>query len=271
MKKIIFRNLGAAAAAALLAGCDEIKFSGAMDVAEQLTVVQRVNGAPCNPHDPWDTDCGPQDEKVALKPGKFPAAAELGASGGKKRISLELENDGGPKTVQLEFDDDIEIGETFSVSAAQLKQEFGIEGAMATKVERSEERSRYEGCYYQYPQTVCRAPAETAAGKAAAAALAAGAAQFQAPPAAEPPAASDPAPAGGRHDPHHGSFGQPYHPSGCYTQWFSRPGNRYVRYYEETTLRDINADFVKAGRKAANYKGHSSQTRNVYTYQGECR
>ncbi|MEI7527597.1 MAG: hypothetical protein WCK76_01530, partial [Elusimicrobiota bacterium] len=40
---------------------------------------------------------------------------------------------------------------------------------------------------------------------------------------------------------------------------------------EEATLRDIDVDFVKDGRKAANYKGHSSKIRDVYTYQGECR
>ncbi|MBI4350822.1 MAG: hypothetical protein HY550_05240 [Elusimicrobia bacterium] len=247
------KNIGIAAMALFLAGCDEVKFNGSMNVLEQMTFSQG------------------QDKTVVVAPGQFGAKVTLGQSGGKKKIKLEIKNADPATTVKLEFDKNINIGGTFNVTASQLGQNFDLAGTMATQVEKSPEYSTYEGCTYQYPQTVCRGGAKSASEAAAGETLAADASGFAAVEAVETPEASNPELVGDlRHGPYPGNVAPPHTPV-CHTVWVSRPGQRYVRYYIETTHRDIDAGFVQNGKTLGSFKGHSSQNETVYTYQSDCR
>jgi len=253
MKQSTKKSIGIVAAALILVGCNEIKFDGIMNVLEQITFSQS------------------QGKTVVIAPGQFNAKATLGQSGSKKKIKLEIQNANPATTVQLEFDKNINIGETFNITAAQLGQNFDLAGTMATKVERSQEYSGWEGCTYQYPQTVCRSiksAAETAAGENVTAEVSGFAAAVVE--ATEAPEASNPVMVEDRNPPGPGGFAPPPHTPTCYTQWVNRPGNRQVRYYIETTLRDIDASFVQSGRTLGGFKGHSTQNETVYTYQGQC-
>lgn len=249
MKQI--KTIGVAAMALFLAGCDEIKFNGSMNVLEQITFNQK-QGA------------------VTVAPGQFAAKVTLSANNSKKKIKMEIKNADPATEVKLEFDKDINIGETFNVTAAQLKQNFDLAGTMATKVTRSEERSTYESCTYQYPQTVCRS--SKSADKAVSEDLVAKVSEFAAVDAVEVPETVNPVPAD--RQPYYP--GQPYpgyYPNtpSCHTVWVNRPGSRYVRYFIETTDRDIDAGFVQNGKTLGSFKGHSTQHETIYTYQSDCR
>ena len=162
----------------------------------------------------------------------------------------------------------IEIGETFNITAAQLKQNFDLAGTMATKVENSPEYSGYEGCSYQYPQTVCRS--NKSADEAVSAKAAAVVSEFAAVEAVEVPEASNPEMVDRGH-PNPGQFNNVPHTPVCYTNWVTRPGQRYVRYFVRSTLRDIEANFLQNGKTLGSFKGGSKQNETVYTYQSDCR
>lgn len=248
------KSIGVAAMALFLAGCDEIKFNGNMNVLEQITFNQK-QGA------------------VTVAPGQFSAKATLSANNSKKKIKLEIKNADPATEVKLEFDKNINIGETFNVSAAQLGQNFDLAGTMATRVERGPEQTGYESCSYQYPQTVCRS--NKAADAAVSAKTAAIVSEFASVEAVSVPEASNPAMSGNK-DYYPGQPYPGYYPQGpnaptCYTQWVTRPGTRYVRYFIETTLRDIDAGFVQNGKTLGSFKGHSAQNQTIYTYQSDCR
>ncbi|MDO8803964.1 MAG: hypothetical protein Q7R35_06015, partial [Elusimicrobiota bacterium] len=66
--------------------------------------------------------------------------------------------------------------------------------------------------------------------------------------------------------PHPGQYNTP----NCHTVWVSRPGSMFVRYFIETTLRDINAKFVQGEKTLAGYQGKASSSERIYTYQGTC-
>lgn len=253
MKNI--KSISVAAMALFLAGCDEIKFNGTMNVLEQITFSQS------------------QNQTVTVAPGQFAAKVTLSANNSKKKIKMEIKNADPATEVKLEFSKDINIGETFNITAAQMKQNFDLAGTMATKVARSEERSTYESCTYQYPQTVCRS--NKSADQAVSEALVAKVSEFAAVEAVQIPEMVDPVPAE-KATYYPGQYPNPgYYPQGpnaptCYTQWISRPGTRYVRYYIETTDRDIDAGFVQNGKTLGSFKGHSTQNETVYTYQSDC-
>lgn len=245
------KNIGVAAMALFLVGCDEVKFNGAMNVLEQITFSQS------------------QGKTVTVQPGQFSAKATLSANNSKKKLKLEIKNADPATEVKLEFDKNINIGETFTITAAQLGQNFDLAGTMATRVERGPEQSSYESCSYQYPQTVCRSNKEAdAAVSAKAAAIVS---EFASVEAVSAPEASSPVMTGEKNGPYPGQFAQPPHTPVCYTQWVTRPGTRYVRYFIETTLRDIDAGFVQNGKTLGSFKGHSAQNETVYTYQSDCR
>lgn len=246
MKQI--KNIGIAAVALFLAGCDEVKFNGTLNVLEQLSFNQS-QGA------------------VVVAPGQFGTKATLGQSGNKKTIKLEIQNANPATTVKLEFDKNINVGETFNISAAQLGQNFDLAGTMATKVQNSQEYSNWEGCSVQYPQTVCRGASTKSSDEAVAAKVSefAAASAVETPEASQPEMVADRNPVGPGFNPPP----PPYQPV-CSTVWVTRPGQRQVRYYIESTLRDIDAGFVQAGKTLGSFKGHSQQDRTVYTYQGQC-
>jgi len=247
MKNI--KSISVAAMALFLAGCDEIKFNGTMNVLEQLTFSQK-QGA------------------VTVAPGQFAAKVTLSANNSKKKIKMEIKNADPATEVKLEFDKNINIGETFNITAAQLGQNFDLAGTMATKVTRSEERSTYESCTYQYPQTVCRS--NKSADQTVSEDLVAKVSEFADVEAVEVPSMVNPVMADKA--PYPGQFGPvPPHTPTCYTQWVTRPGTRYVRYYIETTDRDIDAGFVQNGKTLGSFKGHSTQNETIYTYQSDCR
>jgi hypothetical protein len=247
MKQV--KNIGIAAMALFLAGCDEIKFNGSMNVLEQITFSQS------------------QGKTVTVAPGRFATKVTLSGNNTKKKIKFEIKNADPATEVKLEFDKNINIGQTFTITAAQLKQNFDLAGTMDTRVEKSPENSRYEHCTYQYPQTVCRGGSTKSSDEAVAAKVS----EFAAASAVETPEASNPVLVEtDRHAQHPGNFAAPHQPV-CHTVWVSRPGQRYVRYFIETTSRDIDASFVQAGRNLGSFKGHSKQNRTVYTYQSDCR
>ena len=248
MKQV--KNIGIAAMALFLAGCDEIKFNGNMNVLEQITFSQA------------------QGKTVVVAPGQFATKVTLSGNNTKKKIKFEIKNADPATEVKLEFDKNINIGETFNITAAQLKQNFDLAGTMATKVEKSPEYSRYESCTYQYPQTVCRGASTKSSDEAVTAEVS----EFAAVAAVETPEASQPEMVEDRGHPNPGHIAPPPHYTPvCHTVWVNRPGQRYVRYFVETTLRDIDASFVQAGRNLGSFKGHSQQNETIYTYQSDCR
>lgn len=225
-----------------------------------------------------------------MNPGQFATNATLGMNGQQKQIRLEVKNANPATVVELNFDKNIEIGEQFTLTAAQIKQNFDLAGTMLTKVENSAEQSGTEYCTYQYPQTVCRGKTKTA--DAALEAVETEVSKFGGPgghgglgnhggfggipqpgypspvfPGQQYPGYQYPGNGGG----HGGQYGPYPGTPNCHTEWVSRPGSMYVRFYYETTLRDIKAGFVQGSVSLADYQGHASSTKTVYTYQSQCR
>jgi len=237
MKNEVIKGIGIAAVAVLLVGCDEIKFNGLMSINAPITFAQKTNEGVAN---------------ITVNPGQFSAKATIGRSGNKNQIKLQIANAEKPTTVVLSFDKNINIGENFNIPAVALSQNFDLAGTMATKVEKGEEQWGRESCTYQEPQTVCRSveKSDEKTGDALMEAIGEEFDKFD-------------------HNAYSSYQAQPNTPV-CHTIWVSRPGWMDVRYYYETTLRDIDANFVQVGTALANYKGHSSQTEKVITYQGHC-
>lgn len=246
MKQI--KTLGVAAMALFLAGCDEIKFNGNLNVLEQIVFKQKQGS-------------------VTVAPGQFAAKVTLSANNSKKKIKLEIKNADPATEVKLEFDKDINIGETFNVTAAQLGQNFDLAGTMKTRVEQSPEQTSYESCTYQMPQTVCRS--NKSADAAVSEDLVAKVSEFAAVDAVEAPETVSPVLADKGH-PNPGHIAPPPYTPVCHTVWVTQYGTRYVRYYVETTFRDIEAGFVQNGKTLGSFAGKSAQSRNIYTYQGQC-
>ncbi len=266
--KNIMKGITLAAMAAFLAGCDEVKFNGLLEANEAITFAQDLKA-----FTPEENYRGPA--KVTVAPGQYKAKAILGKSGSKKQIKLEIDNAGDPTVVKIQFDKNVNLNGDFTLAAADIQQAFDLKGNITTRVEKSQEYTDYEHCTYQVPHTVCRSAAKsaTASEMAAARTLAEGISEFAAASAVEAPEASNPEMAGDKHTPPPGHIAPPPppHQPVCHTVWMDRPGTMYVRYYLETTLRDLKAGFVQEGRTLASYTGNSSETRRMYTYQGPCR
>lgn len=250
MNQKILKGIAIVALMPFLAGCDEIKFNGDVNINEPITFAgqNRVN--------------------VVVNPGQFSAKATIGKSGKKKQIKLEIKNANPATTVQLEFDKNINIGENFILSASQIGQNFDLAGTMFTKVERGNEQWGRESCTYQEPHTVCRSGAKST-GDVTEGTIVADLASFAQGSDKDVPEASNPVMAERGH-PNPGHFNNPPHTPVCHTQWVSRPGWMDVRYYIETTMRDLNVNFVQGDKSLGAYKGNSSVSERVYTYQGRC-
>ncbi|MDO8804693.1 MAG: hypothetical protein Q7R35_09675 [Elusimicrobiota bacterium] len=191
----------------------------------------------------------------------------MGKSGQKKQLTLAVANANPATVIKLKFDKNIELGENFTLTAAQLGQNFDLTGNLVTKVERSPEQSGRESCTYQYPQTVCRSIAKSVepALETTQATIAkldqttdfSNLASVPSVPSAE---------VSKNHGQHPGQYNTP----NCHTVWVSRPGTMFVCYFIETTLRDINARFVQGEKTLADYQGKASSSERIYTYQGTC-
>lgn len=251
MNQKIMKGLGLAAVAVFLVGCNEINFSGLLNVTEPITFAG-------------------QRAEIVVNPGQFNTKASIGQSGSKKTIKLEIANANPATKVELSFDKNINIGATFTLAAAQIGQNFDVNGTMDTKVEKSPEYSRNEFCTYQMPQTVCRA-AKSVAQDASVEAVTAEVSKLAEAAQVSVPEASNPAPVDAKGPQFNGPVPPPPHTPTCHTQWISMNGYKYVRYYVETTTRDIKSDFVQAGRTLGSYSGRSVENRDVYTYEGQCR
>jgi hypothetical protein len=277
MKRRILAGTGLIALTAFLAGCDEIKFNGMFGIHETMTFAQEM-ADPYDPNPNPDWLSGKQAGNIIVSPGNFSTAITLGGSNEEKEIKLEIKNGPKPTVIELKFDKDIEIGEHFILTAAQLKQNFDLAGDIATKITQSPEQSGNESCYYQAQEWVCRAEktGETTDSVAYAELEAAN---------PEPGAASDkapfpvpyPSPYPGQYP---GNYPAPYPPGyhpgpypgpNCHTIWVTRPGYQYVRYYYETTVRDITARFLQGDKTLADYQGKASSTEQKYTYRDACR
>lgn len=267
MKQRILTGVGIAAMMAFLAGCDEVKFGGLLDVHEPITFTQ-VKGLSDSGVE-WEFTKAGGD--VVLNQGQFPTKVIMGKSGQKKQLTLEVANANPATVIKLKFDKNIELGENFTLTAAQLGQNFDLTGSLFTKVERSPEQSGRESCTYQYPQTVCRSFVKSA--DTAIETVQAAVSRFDpdtdfsnlgsVPAVPNPEFTKYPGQHPGRHP------GQ-YNTPNCHTVWVSRPGSMFVRYYVETTLRDINAKFVQGEKNLADYQGKASSSERIYTYQGTC-
>ncbi|OIO03253.1 MAG: hypothetical protein AUJ51_04630 [Elusimicrobia bacterium CG1_02_56_21] len=255
---------------AFLAGCDEIKFNGSLGVNEVISFSQVKSLPGSGQVVEWEFNKASGD--VVLNPGQFPTKIIMGKSGSNKTLKLEVANANPATVINLKFDKNIDIPENFTLTAAQLGQNFDLTGTLVTTVERSPEQSGNEYCTYQYPQTVCRSSVKDAETALALKPVEADLAKFgqnggfpgQIPNVPNPQFYQYP----GQYP---GQFNNPGYTPNCYTVWQDRPGNMYVRYYNETTFRDINAGFVQGEKSLANYKGRASSTERIYTYQGQCR
>jgi len=246
MKNRITKGIGMAAMLAVLVGCNEIKFTGLLNIGEAITFAQKGSS-------------------VVVAPGQFQTKASIGQSGSQKQIKLEINNGSQPTKVQINFDKNINIGETFNLTAAQIGQNFDLAGTMKTVVQNSPEYQGTESCTYQYPQTVCRAmkSADEAELAPSLTEIAANPAYERSTPEASNPVAVDT-------DKQFNGPMPPPHTPVCNTVWVNRPGTMWTRYYIENTQRDIAVNFVQTGKTLGSYTGHASDDRTVYTYQGQC-
>ncbi len=252
MKQRILAGVGIAAVMAFLVGCGEITFNGLLGVHEQITFAQEGN---CDQNQDWNCT---QAKNVVIPAGQFNTKATIGQNGQQKQIKLEVSNANPATVVELNFDKNINISDNFTLTAAQLKQNFDLTGNIVTKVEKTAEQSGNEYCTVQVPQTICRGldAAKAAGTDTAIEAVETEIAKFGQFPGA--PGFNGPNP------------GPVPHTPVCNTVWVNRPGNMYVRFYYETTLRDINASFMQAGKSLADFQGHASSTEKIITYQGQC-
>lgn len=266
MKQRILTGLGIAAMMASLSGCDEVKFGGSLGVNEQITFAQN-KAADMAQVVEWESNKATGD--IVLNPGQFSTKITMGKSGKKKLLTLEVANANPATVITMKFDKNINLGENFTLTAAQLGQNFDLTGNLITKVERSPERTGYESCTYQYPQTVCRSGVKSAGEELAlkTAETAVGSRDEAKVPSVPNPELTK----------NYGQYPQypGYYPgypgsAGCSTIWVSRPGTMYVRYYYETTTRDISARFVQGEKNLADYQGKASNTEKINTYQGSC-
>lgn len=241
MKQRVLAGMGLAALMAFLVGCDEIKFGGMLTVHDIMTFEQ--TGAN-------------KRGTVVVNPGQFQTKVILGMSGQEKQIKLEINNNGNnPTVVEMNFDKNIETNDNFVLKAAQIGQNFDLAGNIVTTVTRTQEQSGNESCTYQAQEIVCRGGRSADTGLTANDELApkveAAILEF----------GKQPAP---------GQFAPPQPPS-CYPTWVTRYGWQYVRFYVETTTKDITAGFVQADKSLAEYKGTGSTNEKIYTYQSVCR
>jgi len=251
MKQRILAGMGIAAAMAFLVGCGEITFSGLFNIHEPITFTQTGKS---DQNGNWQNFRAPV--AVVLPAGQFNAKATIGQSGNQKQIKLEVSNTNPATVVELNFDKNINIADNFTLTAAQLKQNFDLTGNIVTKVEKSAEQSGNEYCTTQQPQTVCRAIANTSKETEAIESVTAEISKLGGFPGG--PGFNGPNP------------GPMPHPPVCQTIWVTRPGNMYVRFYYETTIRDINASFMQAAKSLGEFQGRASSTEKVITYQGQC-
>ena len=249
MKQRILAGMGIAAAMALLVGCGEITFNGLFNVHAPITFTQEGKS---DQNGNWRTFREPIN--VVIPAGQFNAKATIGQSGNQKQIKLEVSNTNPATVIELNFDKNINIADNFTITAAQLKQNFDLTGTMVTKVEESAEQSGNEYCTTQQPQTVCRGAATK--GEETDPALDSVLAELSKFPGG--PGFNGPQP------------GPMPHPPVCNTIWVSRPGNMYVRFHYETTNRDINAGFMQGANNLGDFQGHASSTEKIVTYQGQC-
>jgi hypothetical protein len=250
MKQRILAGMGIAAVMALLVGCGEITFSGLFNIHEQISFAQEGKN---DQNGNWQSFRAPVT--VVLPAGQFNAKATIGQSGNQKQIKLEVSNTNPATVVELNFDKNINIADSFTLTAAQIKQNFDLSGNIVTKIERGPEQSGNEYCTTQQPQTVCRGLADTSKETAAIESVTTEISKLGGFPGA--PGFNGPTPP------------MP-HPPVCNTIWVTRPGNMYVRFYYETTLRDITASFMQGVKNLGDFQGHASSTEKVITYQGQC-
>ena len=249
MNRRIFTGVGVAAMMAFLVGCDEIKFGGTLTVHDVMTFAQ--TGA---------------DRKgtVVVNPGQFQTKAILGVSGQEKQIKLKIKNNGDKETVvEINFDKDIETNDNFVLKADQIKQNFDLVGNIVTKVTRTPEETSNESCTYQTQEWVCRTSKSADTVAASTDKLAAKVEEAVLDFGKQYP---------GQY-PYPGYPGQYYNPPvpSCHTVWVTRYGWQYVRFFYETTTKDITTTFVQPTKTLADYKGTSSETEKIYTYQSVCR
>lgn len=266
MKQRIISGLGIAAMMATLSGCDEVKFGGSLAVNEQITFTQNKSADKAQVVE-WEVNRAEGD--IVLNPGQFSTKITMGKSGKKKLLTMEVANANPATVIKLKFDKNIELGENFTLTAAQLGQSFDLSGNLITKVERSSEQTGYESCTYQYPQTVCNYVKSADLAGAAADVTKLAATEI---PAREVPSVPNPelVKNHGQYPQYPGQYNNPGHTPVCHTVWVSRPGTMYVRYYYETTTRDISAKFVQGARNLADYQGRASSVEKVNTYQSTC-
>lgn len=247
MKQRILAGMGIAAAMAFLVGCGEITFSGLFNIHEPITFAQEGKS---DQDGNWRNFRAPVN--VTLPAGQFNAKATIGQSGKQKTIKLEISNTKPATVIELAFDKNINIADNFTVTAAQLKQNFDLTGNIVTKIDRSAEQSGYEYCTTQVPQTVCRGMADTSKETEAIESVTAEISKLGGPGFSAPNPGAMP------------------HPPVCQTIWVSRPGNMNVRFYYETTNRDITASFMQSVKNLGDFQGHASSTEKIITYRGQC-
>ena len=117
MKQRILAGVGIAAMMALLAGCDEIKFNGSLNVLEQMTFTQSRGPADGARVVEWDLSRA--GGAAVLNPGQFPTKIILGQSGQDKELTMEVSNANPATVIKMKFDKNINLGENFTLTAAQ--------------------------------------------------------------------------------------------------------------------------------------------------------
>ncbi len=133
----------------LLASCDP--FEGVISVKQSITVKSTESSPGCSPDSSWECD---QIVNVTIPVGDHGGKMEFV---GRDQIQLKLKINGKKKQLNLVLAKKLNIPSngTFVISAADMAQDFGVQGDSTTSTRDSELRSGYEGCTYQRPETVC--------------------------------------------------------------------------------------------------------------------
>lgn len=132
-----------------LTGCDP--FEGTLSVKQELTVKSTEKRPGCNEGDSFDCN---QIVSVKVPAGDVSAKFEFPS---KKEIQIKLKINGKKKTLNLDLPKKLSIpanGE-FTVTAADLGQDFGAAGRAETKVTEGPIRNETEQCSYTRYETRC--------------------------------------------------------------------------------------------------------------------
>lgn len=239
------KNLMLAAGLIFLTGCNPIK--GVFTITEPITLKVTELIEDTDPCDPEEGGCfNPPPKKVEKNKRFTPRqeSAELEFES-KEKLVLNFEIKKKEYKVKFKIPDGMSIPKhhgTFSLTAQQIGQPYGLEGVVDTEYSRSAGYSEYERCEIRRERRICE-------------------------PRRRPPRDRDrDRGERGRHDRLATNT-----PQDCRWEIIIIPGRQYVEYHYEYETRNVYFDLVDGDSSVANFSGSSTSSDKVYDFIGQCR